>query len=193
MKKLLEAYNKFHEKMPKLKKNAKNPHFNSDYVDLPGLLDAIQKPLKEAGLTIFQSTKIEGVFILLKTRVFIAEEEELLSEYPIHIDKNPQKTGSALTYARRYSILTILGLAADDDDGNKASKIEAKYPEKIDTVMLRRIEEAGGWQKISQFAEYKKYPPIKTWRPEQLKKMLDAILETSDELGREYKDFRGRN
>jgi hypothetical protein len=103
-------------------KDSLNPHFKSSYADLASVRRASQKPLCRHKLAIVQQVwTFDGVLTLV-TKLIHASGQWLRSEYPVEpVQKNPQGTGSALSYARRYSWMAMLGMAADDDDGNAAS------------------------------------------------------------------------
>jgi len=105
-------------------KNSVNPHFRSRYADLATVLDAVSNSLAMNQLIITQPTRIEGNTLIAETYVIHGESGEYIgAEYPvIPIRNDPQAYGSALTYARRYLLCSLLGVAADDDDdGNAAS------------------------------------------------------------------------
>ena len=105
-------------------KDSDNPFFKSKYADLSAILDAVRKPLQNNGLSITQTTKYENQIIILITTLRHESGEEVSGEYPvIPLKQDPQGFGSALTYARRYALQSILMVAAeDDDDGNAASQ-----------------------------------------------------------------------
>ncbi len=112
----------FHVKVEKIPKDASNPFFKSKYATLSAILDAIQLPLAESGLSFAQFPTGENG---LCTILMHAESGEFLqAEYFMHLSKtDPQAVGSAITYQRRYALAAILGLNIDeDDDGNKASE-----------------------------------------------------------------------
>jgi hypothetical protein len=113
--KLAKALATFQVKVDKIKKDAKNPFFKSRYASLSNILDAIATPLEESGLAISQHPSGDNN---LTTLVMHADSGEYLeSTYNIHPTKNdPQATGSAITYARRYALVSILCLNVDDDD-----------------------------------------------------------------------------
>lgn len=102
--------------------NRTNPHFRTKYADLASVLDAIRKPLTDNGLSITQTTEIrEGHLVLVTT--LRHGEQWVSSEYPLPVTAKPQELGSALTYARRYSLSAIACIAADeDDDANTAQE-----------------------------------------------------------------------
>lgn len=111
----------FHTKVAKIPKTDKNPFFKSVYAGLPAILEAIQMPLEESGLTFSQHPDSESMTTIL---IHCESGEYLQSSYLMKPVKNdPQSVGSAITYARRYALGAILGLNIDvDDDGNQASQ-----------------------------------------------------------------------
>jgi hypothetical protein len=108
----------FQSQIGTIKKGEINPFFKSKYADLPSILEAIKEPLENSGLSYAQFPSEKG----LET-IVMCEDEWIQSVYPLNPTKNdPQGVGSAITYARRYSLCSIFGLSVDDDDGNAASK-----------------------------------------------------------------------
>lgn len=109
-------------------KDAVNPHFRSRYADLATVLKTVRPVLAKHGIALTQTTQVdEQSRLLLVTRLHW-RDEELVGYYPIQpVKADPQGYGSALTYARRYTIQAIVGVAADDDDdGNAASAAPSK-------------------------------------------------------------------
>ena len=118
---LTKALALFHVKVGKIKKDAKNPFFKSNYASLSNILDEITTPLLEAGLVITQFPDETGLVSML----IHAETGEFLSsnyQMPVAKQNDPQALGSSITYARRYAITSILSLNVEDDDGNKAAE-----------------------------------------------------------------------
>lgn len=113
----------FHNEIGKIKKDAKNPYFKSDYATLSSILDAIKVPLTSNGLTFVQFPDGENG---LTTRLMHESGQWMEATYTMIPAKNdPQGLGSAITYQRRYSLGAVLGLNIDnDDDGNAASNPE---------------------------------------------------------------------
>lgn len=107
-------------------KSADNPYFKSKYADLSEVTDAA-RVIHRFGLSYTQQIIRHGEQRILFTTLMHKSGQWIRSEYPIDAvaDKNrvvtPQAVGSAITYARRYSLQSILGIAAEDDDGNAAS------------------------------------------------------------------------
>ena len=93
-----------------------NPHFKSKYASLAAILDVIREPLAKNGLSITQTLEggANGTLFLITTLRYGAEG--INSWYPLPSNVKPQDFGSALTYARRYSLSALLNISADDDD-----------------------------------------------------------------------------
>jgi len=108
-----------------LYKTSINPHFKSKYVDLSGVVDAVADSLQKNGLALIQMVQLVGPDLkpVLATRLAHTSGEFIESIYPLITKDNsdPQKLGAAITYARRYSMMAMLGIAPEDDDGNSAS------------------------------------------------------------------------
>ena len=103
-------------------KDATNPAFRSKYVSLQGTLNAVEQALRDQGIAIVQQTDIDDTGTILVTRLIHESGEWLGSRYPIRpVKQDPQGEGSALTYARRYALMALVGIAPEDDDGNAAS------------------------------------------------------------------------
>lgn len=108
---------------PALKSNT-NPHFKSKYAGLDACVEAVIDALHKHGIALMQRTLPCESGVTVET-VFIHTSGETMSSGPLHVpaSKNdPQGYGSALTYARRYSLMAACGIAPEDDDGNAASK-----------------------------------------------------------------------
>lgn len=102
-------------------KNKLNTHFRSKYADLDEIMKCIRPGLNANGLIISTSTQIKEGFNLSITKIIDAESGEFIeSHFPIY-ENQPQKLGLSLTYARRYSIASLLNLVADDDDDGAIS------------------------------------------------------------------------
>ena len=110
----------FHVMVGKISKDSTNPFFKSKYAGLPNVLEAIHEPLKESGLVFTQFPCGDE---LCTTLIDVASGEFMQAGFKMLPVKNdPQAQGSAITYTRRYALVSILGLNVDDDDdGNKAT------------------------------------------------------------------------
>ena len=108
---------------PALKTNT-NPHFRSKYADLSACVEAVIDALNANGIGLIQQCHESASGVIVET-IFLHESGEQISSGKLHVpaSKNdPQGYGSALTYARRYSLMAACGIAPEDDDGNAGSK-----------------------------------------------------------------------
>ncbi len=120
--KLVSALVKFQSEVDPIRKESENPYFKSKYADLAGCIAATKDKLAANGLAVIQTTRLEGGLNVLRTLLLHTSGQFIVGEYYLNPIKNdPQSMGSALTYARRYCYMAILGLAPEDDDGAMAS------------------------------------------------------------------------
>jgi hypothetical protein len=102
-------------------KDSANPFFKSKYADLASCWDACRRQLTENNLAIIQTVEPSADDILLVTTLAHSSGEWMASRLPIRAkDNSPQAQGSAITYARRYALAAIVGLAQIDDDAEAA-------------------------------------------------------------------------
>lgn len=96
------------------------------YATLGNVIETIADPLHSNGLVWFQPVEVRdtGEVVLTTTIVHAETGEKIESRYPVRCKdmQDPQKVGGSITYARRYSLLALLGLAPEDDDGQAASQ-----------------------------------------------------------------------
>ena len=124
MKALYTALVKCQSQIKTALKDSKNPHFKSSYADLTSVMLACKDALAANDLAVLQLSRIhESGAPVLVTRIIHTSGEHIEGEFPLVCkDPNdPQKLGSAVTYARRYALSAALGITADDDDGQAAA------------------------------------------------------------------------
>jgi len=103
-------------------KDSANPFFKSKYADLASCWDACREQLTSNGLSVMQFTETVENGLAVTTRLAHASGQWVESTLIVHPkDDGPQAAGSAITYARRYGLAAIVGLAQVDDDGNAAN------------------------------------------------------------------------
>jgi hypothetical protein len=123
MKQLASAFVKAKRSFGPALKDKTNPHFKSKYADLGACLEAVEGALLENAIVILQDTFEDASGVTVET-VFLHESGEERRCGKLHVPaakQDPQGYGSALTYARRYSLMTACGIAPEDDDGNSAT------------------------------------------------------------------------
>jgi hypothetical protein len=105
-------------------KTSTNPHFKSKYADLAACVEAVLDALNENGIGLMQRTFEDSTGVTIET-VFIHTSGQHLEGGKLHVPASKQDAqgyGSALSYARRYSLMAACGIAPEDDDGNAASQ-----------------------------------------------------------------------
>jgi hypothetical protein len=103
-------------------KTSTNPHFKSKYADLAACVEAVIDALNANGIGLVQKTHMDETGVTVET-CFVHESGESFTGGTLHVPaskQDPQGYGSALSYARRYSLMAACGIAPEDDDGNAA-------------------------------------------------------------------------
>ena len=111
-------------------KTSTNPAFRSKYAKLENCIEAVIDALNDNGIMLMQNTHENDAGIMVET-IFLHESGEQLSNGKLFVPAakhDPQGFGSALTYARRYSLMAACGIAPEDDDGNQA--VQSMQPRK---------------------------------------------------------------
>jgi hypothetical protein len=109
-------------------RDAFNPAFRSKYADLASALNAVSLPLAAQGVSVMQfpETNVEGKTVTVETLLLHSSGEWIGCSTTMPVLKwDPQGIGSAITYARRYGVMAVCGIAPEDDDGEAAGKGEA--------------------------------------------------------------------
>lgn len=105
-------------------KSANNPHFKTKYADITAVIEAIKPALIAHGLFFTQHPRPAEGGVCIETVLHHAGGEQM-SLGALFVPANKQDAqgfGSALTYARRYALVTAFGVPVEDDDGNAAAK-----------------------------------------------------------------------
>ena len=127
MSKLLNKLAKAINQIKPIVKDSVNPHFKNKYFDINSLLYDVKPILSENGLMLLQPIKdgkVISEIIDIETGNVIAQ-----SELELTPNLNAQQKGSEITYFRRYTLQSLLGLEAEDDDANTASSTPASTNE----------------------------------------------------------------
>jgi hypothetical protein len=123
-------------------KNSINPFFKSNYAALPDVVASASPVLAKHGLAISQFIDAEFLGIDGLITYLIHSSGQFISHtMKLHLPKDdPQGQGSAVTYARRYAYMSVLGLVADeDDDGNRASAPAPARPQSAPKPVAKAI------------------------------------------------------
>lgn len=115
------ALAKAQQAMGKALKQSNNPHFRSKYADLGNVMDACLPALNAHGIAVIQPVVMTEHGNAVRTTLIHESGESLSCDVPLLLGKNDmQGLGSAITYARRYGLMSMAGIAPEDDDGNAA-------------------------------------------------------------------------
>ena len=109
-------------------KSSSNPFFKTKYADLAACVEAVITGLNDNGIALLQQCNECKDGVVVET-IFLHESGETWSAGKLYVPtpkQDPQGFGSALTYARRYSLMAACGIAPEDDDGNAASGTKTK-------------------------------------------------------------------
>lgn len=106
--------------------NKTNPHFKNKYADLTAVIDAARAPLSESGLAWSQTPEMQDGAFCLVTRLMHSSGQWIAGQYPLPAQATPQQLGSALTYAKRYSLAAIIGMSSDEDDDAEGARKEGQ-------------------------------------------------------------------
>ena len=139
MKQIASALVKAQKEFGPALKSSTNPHFKSKYADLAACIEAVVDALNNNGIALVQQLSECDSGVIVET-LFIHESGEIFNCGKIHIPAvkhDAQGFGSALTYARRYSVMAACGIAPEDDDGNAA--VKKKKPEIDESKMVDHL------------------------------------------------------
>lgn len=128
--KISEALSKAQGQIKPAVFDAINPHFKSKYATLASIMSASREALSKNNLAVVQGTSVEADRVIISTMLVHSSGEWIKDQLSMNIVKDsPQAVGSAITYGRRYSLASMVGIVADqDDDGETA---EREKPETI--------------------------------------------------------------
>ena len=102
-------------------KDGSNPHFRSKYASMEAVVYACKATLPKHGLSYVQFPGMQGDYVTVTTRLMHKSGEWMEGTLPMPVGKrDAHGVGSAISYARRYSLMAVIGIAAEDDDGNGA-------------------------------------------------------------------------
>jgi len=118
---LIAALVKAQAALRPVRKGSVNDFKGYKYADLADIWDACRSPLTDNGLCVLQATRRTELGLELVTTLAHTSGQWAASTLPVPPESDPQRLGSALTYVRKYALIAIVGLAAEDDDGQAAS------------------------------------------------------------------------
>ena len=154
IKELAKALNLAQAEMSGAKKKAANPFFKSKYADMVSVVDAVRVPFCDNGLSYSQFPIFRDNHVGVETILMHTSGEWLSAELLLPMTKqDPQAAGSAITYAKRYALQAIAGIPSEDDDGNAATRQQAKPVDYSALInKYKSLDEAGqaaAWNKMN--------------------------------------------
>ena len=154
MKNIAAAFIKAKKEFSPALKTHTNPAFKSKYADLAACIEAVDDAFLNNGIVMYQETFDDASGVTVET-VLLHESGESIHCGKLHVPaskQDPQGYGSALSYARRYSLMAACGIAPEDDDGNAASKTKSpqQLAENAIADFMAAIGDAGDMESLKK-------------------------------------------
>lgn len=128
-----------------VKKTGRNPFFkkmgkDAPYATLNDVLAAVKPVLKKHGLFLTQSVGKDTYGHFVQTEIYHPDVDQAILQSSVYLEStdNMQKIGAAITYARRYGLVSLLGIEDEDDDGNAASEKDSKSDSDKESPVIRK-------------------------------------------------------
>jgi hypothetical protein len=197
--KIYAALAKFAKECPAIAKDSENSFFKkpdgtkSRYASLSAIQSAIKAPLEKAGIVLVHSVTVDSV---TSTAFCVEDGTSVSSTFPFSVGK-PQENGSAVTYAKRYNTAALFNLDTDaDDDGNEATKNEAKpkaaepkpYAQPaaqarwFNHTKFKSTEESDEWKQLARDMAANKLPSVEDYIMEIKKDGTKISKQVEDEI-----------
>ena len=162
--------------------------FSYTYATIADGLVAVRKALSDNGIAIIQAPRIEGDVMMLDTRLAHASDQWFECEWPVcKLPSPPQQIGSAITYARRYSLFSMVGIAGEDDDGKAAGQSPPPPPKQEPTIDLNQAKEIDALIKTvgatrRHFCEFYKISRVQELPAKLYEHAIAALNEAAPEI-----------
>ena len=164
-------------------KTVRNDFYKSKYADLASVRAAIRQPFADNGLSVVQFPRTVTGGVEVETMLLHTSGEFMAETLFMPVKHEPHPIGSGISYARRYALMSIANLAADDDDGNAAQvakPVAEPNPKAVTALALRAKGEAGkGMDALNAFWRGLDATERKLLTPEAIKD-LKAIATAVD-------------
>ncbi|MCZ2130459.1 MAG: ERF family protein [Bacteroidia bacterium] len=186
-KSLFEAINE----IKPIVKDKTNPHFRNTYADINSMLEVVKPILHKHQLGLLQP--IVGGHVC--SRIYDMESGEMLIESSLEMTQglNAQQKGSEITYFRRYTLQSLLGLEAEDDDGNNGSQSKPQgnavpqLREDVPTEWLNLFDKQGNkTDKFELFENLKNYSQGKVYTLSDIRKKYKVSKEVAAQLTQHF-------
>jgi len=136
-------------------KSSKNDFYKSKYADLASVRAAVRQPFADNGLSVVQFPRTVPGGVEVETMLLHSSGEFMAETLFMPVKHEPHPIGSGISYARRYALMSIANLAADDDDGNAAQTakpVAEPDPKAVREMAVRAKKEAEkGMDSLSAF------------------------------------------
>lgn len=186
-------------------KDSTNPHFKNRYADLASIWDACRGPLTANGLAVIQTTTGDGAKVVVRTVLAHSSGQWIAGDLTMTAQQNtPQAVGSCITYARRYALAAMVGVAPDDDDDAEAAERPAVQsrsapravppPTETEEVLEQaRQVETGSGRRGTLLVPFGKWKgkPLSATPLVQLEWLAGAVAQSIDDPGKEQ--YRANN
>lgn len=133
---LAQALGDFQKELPTVTLDAVNPHFKSKFTTLANLTKAVLPKLAEHGFAFSVGSFVDNGLLVVDAHLIHESGESRSLQFPI-AETNPQKIGSALSYARRYALASLTGVVADEDDDGNAASTESPAQRQVNQAKAR--------------------------------------------------------
>ena len=156
-----------------------NPHFKNKYASLQSVIDSAREPLVSNGLSVLQMLTDNSCdsldFVTIETIILHSSGQFISSTFSVPVSKkDAQGFGSAITYARRYSYMSALGMASIDDDGQSAASAAPTKQEKLPASVVKAIsgfktvDEMYNWAASQPYNKHPQFRQLVQARKEEL-------------------------
>lgn len=175
----IKALAKAQTEMGKAIKNAKNPHLKSNYADLGSVMEACFDALHANGFAIMQPCGADERGKYVETVLAHASGDTFTSRVYLVVGKNDmQGIGSAITYARRYGLLGMAGLAPEDDDGEATKATPRQQPANRAPAVPSKADQAAADSMIAAIRQH----GAAAWNDQRLQADLAKLRASAPEL-----------
>lgn len=188
---LIAALAKAQAEMENAPLNKVNPHFKSKYADLAAIRDAVVPVLAKYGIAVVQPVEVGDDGRAYVVTRLLKDADVLESRCPIMAGPQckPQEFGSAMTYARRYGLASMVGISAEeDDDANAAQDAKpAKAASKAPPAKVQTAKEKPVFERLQDAARARQTPDEldKLWEHEAFQKEFYALPTDQQEAIRQ--------
>lgn len=166
-----------------------NPYFKSKYADLDEVWGVCRLPLTKNGLSIVQTVDCLGQMVSVTTILLHASGEYITGKLTLQAENaKPQPVGSAITYARRYSLSAMVGISADEEDDGNGKKVKTDISElnsPLDGILQKNILKAKEKLGNEKFMEVLGSCGYSQWEEipnaTEAKKVLDEMKKVFEE------------